>query len=281
MINLTSKLILLVTLFISTISFAQTTGAIKGQVLNTDREPVIGATIKITSGGVLIGGTVTDVEGKYTYKPINAGVYELMVQSFETQTKRITKVEVNPEKTTYVDVTVSANTLSVVTVEEEYVKPVVDVSYITMRSISSEDFLHSANDRMDIKAMIVGVSSDISVDDNGDLHVRGSRGDASAYIIDGVRVENPNGFTALSVENLSVITGGIPAQYGDMTSGVVVVTTKDYFSGIRSKHMRQRAITERNEFALREQNAKKEEERRKKEIEEELKKEEEAKAKQP
>lgn len=268
------KAVASISLFVATTSLAQSTGAIKGQVLNTDHEPVVGATIKITSAGVFVGGTVTDEKGKYVYKPINSGIYELVVQSLETQTKKINKVEVNPEKTTYVDVTVSTNTLDVVVVEEEYTKPLVDVSYITMQSINSEEFLRSANDRTDIKAMIVGIASDVSLDDDGELHVRGSRGDATAYYVDGVRVENPNGFTALNVENLSVITGGIPAQYGDMTSGVVVVTTKDYFTGIRNKNMRQRALAERNERMAREKRAKEEEEKRKKEIEEELKNEE-------
>jgi hypothetical protein len=53
------------------------TGALKGQILNTDHEPVFGATIKILQGGSLIGGTSTDVDGMYTYKPLNAGSYDV------------------------------------------------------------------------------------------------------------------------------------------------------------------------------------------------------------
>jgi hypothetical protein len=111
------------------------------------------------------------------------------------------------------------------------------------------------------------------------LHVRGSRGEATAYIVDGVKSQNITAVSGLSIENLSVITGGIPAQYGDMLGGVIVVTTKDYFSGIRAKHMRQNYQQEETDRKKREKNAKIEEERRKKEIEEELRLEEEAKAK--
>lgn len=251
-------------------------GAIKGQVLNMDNEPVIGATIRITQGGVLIGGTSTDVDGKYVYKPLNAGNYEILVQSQETQSKRVSGIEVNPDKTSYVDVKVPANTLGIVVIEDTYVKPVVDNSYITMKSMNADQILHSAGDRRDIKAMIVTMSSDVSQDDNGDLHVRGGRGDATAYIVDGVRSENITGVSTLSIENLSVITGGIPAQYGDNTSGVIVVTTKDYFSGIRAKHMRETAYNEELARVKREKAAQLEEERRKKEIEEELRLEKEA-----
>jgi hypothetical protein len=251
-------------------------GAIKGRVLTTEGEAVIGATIKITQGGILIGGTSTDVDGKYAYKPLNAGNYEVLVQSQETESKRVSQVEVNPDKTTYVDLKVATNTLGEVIVETVYIKPVVDNSYVTMKSMNAEQFLHSSGDRRDIKAMIVTMSSDISQDDNGDLHVRGSRGDATAFIVDGVRSENITGVSSLSVENLSVITGGIPAQYGDITSGVIVVTTKDYFSGIRAKHMRENAYNEEQARLKREKNAQLEEERRKKEIEEELRLEKEA-----
>jgi hypothetical protein len=276
--NLKLKLVIAFTVINTMVLCAQgSTGVLKGQIVNNEKEPVIGATIKITSGGILIGGTTTNEEGKYTYKPLNAGFYEVIVQSFETETKQVNNVVVNPEKTTYVDVTVSPNTLGEVIVQEEYKKPVIDNSYVTMRSIDSDTYLHSSNDRMDIKAMLVSVSSDISVDDNGGLHVRGSRGDATAYIIDGVRTEHVSGIGALSVENLSVITGGVPAQYGDLTSGVVVVTTKDYFSGIRAKHMRENNNMEKQARIKREEHAQQEEEHRKKEIEEELRLEQESK----
>lgn len=254
-------------------------GAIKGQVLTAAGEAVIGATVKITQAGVLVGGASTDENGKYAYKPLNAGTYEIIVSGMQIRSARVTNIEVDPDKTSYVDVKASTNDLEEVPIVVEYVKPIVDKSYITMKSMNAEQFLQSSGDRRDIKAMVVTMSSDITQDDNGDLHVRGSRGDATAFIVDGVRTPNITGVSSLSVENLSVITGGIPAQYGDITSGVIVVTTKDYFSGIRAKHMRENAYNEEQARIKREKNAKMEEERRKKEIEEELRLEEEAKKK--
>lgn len=272
--NLKNQLAIVLMLFTGLTTRAQT-GAIKGQILNNDNEPVIGATIRITSGGILIGGSFTDENGKYTYKPINAGSYEIIVQSPEIQTKRMNKVEVNPDKTTYVDMKVSVYELDGVIVEAEYEKPLVDKNFVDMKSLNADAFLHMAVDRGDIKAAIVNIASDVTMDENGDLHVRGGRGDATAFIVDGVRSPGITGVAALSVENVSIITGGIPAQYGDATSGFIVVTTKDYFSGIRSKHMRENYVNEKYARIKREKNAKLEEEKRKKEIEEELKKEQE------
>lgn len=253
-------------------------GAVKGQVLNTDNEPVIGATIKILQGGVLIGGTDTDAKGMYTYKPLNAGSYDILISSVETQTKRVTDVRVSSEKTTYLDVSVSPNTLDGVDIVA-YIKPIIDKTFMDIKEISAEDFLRMAVDRGNIIDAVTNISSEATQDANGEFHVRGSRGDATAFIVDGVKSPNITGVAALSVENVSIITGGIPAQYGDITSGVIVVTTKDYFSGIQSKRMRDNYIVENRERIKREKEALIHEKLRKKEIEEELRLEEEAKKK--
>src|SRR3954471_15931227 len=96
--NLKQIVIAGVLVFAAITDYAQgSPGAIKGQILNMENEPVIGAIIKITQSGVLVGGTNTDADGKYTYKPLNAGNYEVLVQSLETETKRVSEVEVNPD----------------------------------------------------------------------------------------------------------------------------------------------------------------------------------------
>ncbi len=254
-------------------------GAVKGQILTNDNEPVIGATIKILQGGVLIGGTDTDIKGMYTYKPLNAGSYDILISSSETQTKRITDVRVSSEKTTYVDAAVSTNTLDVIEVVA-HVKPIIDKTFMDIKEISAEDFLHMAVDRGNIVDAVVNISSEATQGSDGELHVRGGRGDATAYIVDGVKSPNISGVAALAVENVAIITGGIPAQYGDNTSGVIVVTTKDYFSGIQSKHIRDNYIIENKERVRREKESLQAEKLRKKEIEEELRLEEEAKSKQ-
>jgi hypothetical protein len=136
-----------------------------------------------------------------------------------------------------------------------------------------------AVDRGNIIDAVINISSEATQGSDGELHVRGGRGDATAYIVDGVKSPNITGVAALAVENVAIITGGIPAQYGDITSGVIVVTTKDYFSGIQSKHMRDNYIVENRERIKREKESLQKEKQRKKEIEEELRLEEEAKSK--
>lgn len=271
---------LAIVMFSQTVFAQASFGAIKGKVTTTDNLPLFGGLVKITQSGNYVGGAQTDENGKYGYKPLSPGFYEVTVTSIESRTKMITNIQVNPEKTTYVDVIVATNTFTEVVIEAEtYRAPILDQTVYSMKSINSTDLIHLAAPRGDVKAAIVAIASDVQLGSDGALHVRGTRGDATAYIVDGVKSQNITAVSGLSIDNLSVITGGLPAQYGDVLGGVIVVTTKDYFSGIRQKHMRQTAMQEEYDRKQREKNAKAEEEKRKKEIEEELKLEEEAKAK--
>lgn len=56
------------------------------------------------------------------------------------------------------------------------------------------------------------------------ISIRGARMDANAYYVDGVRVRGidvPNSM----IGSVQLISGGIPANYGDVTGGVVLVNT--------------------------------------------------------
>lgn len=100
-------------------------------------------------------------------------------------------------------------------------------------------------DRKAIKALPLGDATSLNqvllrapgvVDDSyGQLHVRGDHADVQ-YRINGVIVpESISGFgqtldTRL-IDNLSLLTGALPAQYGYRTAGVVDITTKSGANG--------------------------------------------------
>ena len=152
-------------LVIGSVSFyAQSSmGAIKGEILSNENLPVIGATVKITQGGVLIGGTTTDESGRYTYKPLNAGSYDVIVSSFETQTKKVINIRVSSETTTYVDVSVSTNTLTEIEIIA-YVKPIIDKSFINIKEITSIEFSRMAVDRGNITDAIINISAEVTLE---------------------------------------------------------------------------------------------------------------------
>ncbi len=66
----------------------------------------------------------------------------------------------------------------------------------------------------------------------GEIFVRGGRSGEVAMQIDGVDVGNPLGtgsleVSSLAVDQMSMVTGGLDAKYGNALSGVVNITTKE------------------------------------------------------
>jgi hypothetical protein len=248
-------------------------GEIRGIIKDEDLKTIPYATIKITQAGVLVGGTQTDDKGRYKYKPLSAGLYEMTVMEAEHQTLQVSKIKVIPNQATYVDLKLSVNTLTTVTVTAkkiDYTQSGVEKTMYSMQSISAEELMQNASvSRGDIKNAVVAVSSDVVQSANGDIHVRGARPDATAYYIDGNKTLSANQIPGLAIENLTFFSGGVPAMYGDLTSGAIIVTTKSYFSGLREKNMRNTAYREKIQEKKDAEKAKKDEETRKKEIEEE------------
>lgn len=71
------------------------------------------------------------------------------------------------------------------------------------------------------------VSSEISRDPRNGLSIRGSRAGASAYYVDGVKLISEPGLPMQSLGEVQLITGGIPAEYGDLTGGVIAIQTRN------------------------------------------------------
>ena len=97
----------------------------------------------------------------------------------------------------------------------------------TGKSMGKEEFNKIAGQSVN---NIVQVTAGVQTSANGDFSVKGSRLGDNKYIVDGV----PVGGGALnipksSIENIDIITGGIPAEYGDFTGGVISITTKGRF----------------------------------------------------
>ena len=75
---------------------------------------------------------------------------------------------------------------------------------------------------------VLGVASTaagLSSVDGGDASIRGSRSDATVYYLDGLRITGRQIPTS-ELEQLQVVTGGVEAQYGDVTGGIIALTSK-------------------------------------------------------
>lgn len=64
-------------LLISYIATAQ--GQIAGIVLDEKKQPIIGAAVQVTQGGIQKGGASTGIDGEYLIMPLDTGVYRMIV----------------------------------------------------------------------------------------------------------------------------------------------------------------------------------------------------------
>ncbi|MBA3681327.1 MAG: hypothetical protein H0W73_09215, partial [Bacteroidetes bacterium] len=218
----------------------------------------------------------TDIEGRYKYKPLDPGTYDIVIMEPGHHTQPINKIKVIPNEATYVDAKLTPNTLEGVTVTAkavDYTKTGAENTMYTMKSVDATELMQMAGaPRGEIKGVLSSLTSDV-IETNGEVHYRGTRGDATGYFIDGVRTLGGSTLPGMCIENLTVFSGGVPAMYGDVMGGVVIITTKSYFSGIRAKNMRNIAYQEKVAEKKRIEKANKDEENRAKEIEDEKNKE--------
>ena len=107
----------------------------------------------------------------------------------------------------------------------EYTVPLIDKDNTTSGgTMTSEEIDRMATrSASGVAQQIGGVYSDNS----GNLNVRGARSDANYYYIDGIKVRGgANSLPQSAIEQVSVMLGGVPAQYGDVTGGIISITTK-------------------------------------------------------
>ena len=197
---------------------AQGAGKIKG-VVTDENGPVEFATVVIIQNGVIKGGATTDELGEYSIAPVSPGVYEVKA-SYAGNNSVVTGVDVADNKTVAVDVSLSTG----VTMKTVEIFETIQIDQTTQGgALSSEQIQQTGIRNVNtLAAMVPGVYQS---DDGGSLSMRGGRSSGTTYFIDGVKVRGVTTLPQKAIGQLTVITGGTPAEYGDMIGGVISITT--------------------------------------------------------
>lgn len=210
---------------------AQQTGSLQGNVKDASNGEVLPGVNVILKG--TYHGAATDIYGNYKIQNIAVGSYNVDVSLIGYKTFQFTGIKIEPNKTTELDVKLEE---TVLTLEQDVVvvgeKPLMDVEETqSKRSISKEEI-----DKLIVENVqnIVSQQSGVIVNNTNEVHIRGGRTYENAFLLDGVSVQDPiagTGFglqlSASSIEEVEVITGGFNAEYGQATSGIVNVKTKE------------------------------------------------------
>jgi len=218
-------------------TYAQTRpGSLRGTVTdksNGETLPFANVVIKNESGEVLYGGT-TDFDGKYNINPVEPGTYNVTCTFTGMAPVTLERIEISPNRATVRNFSMqqSSEVLTEVIIVDE--APLIDPTKNSV-VVGSEDIVNMAI-RSPVAA--AGQAGGVTQDENGNINIRGSRSGGTVIFIDGVKVRGSNNVPQGAVQQTEVITGGLPAQYGDAVGGIINVTTRgpssEYFGSVET-----------------------------------------------
>ncbi|MFT6814154.1 MAG: outer membrane receptor protein involved in Fe transport [Sphingobacteriales bacterium] len=201
-------------------------GEIKGTL--TDKvtgDPIPFANVIVVQGGVQKGGATTNFDGMFSIKPLEAGSYTLVAKFIGFTEINIPGIIVNSERTTFVSPKMSEG-LELDAIEIVFYEvPLISRDNTTTGSTVSADEIKKIPTR-NINSLAAQTGGVYSADEGEEVNVLGSRSDATLYIVDGIKIIGGQNIPQNSIEQLSVFTAGIPARYGDLTGGIISITTK-------------------------------------------------------
>ena len=240
------KLNLLLTSILLTVaySFGQSgLGTLKGSVIDRDtKETLPFVKVVLLQADQVKGGAETDFDGAFQINSVNPGSYDVEFRSNEGYSpKRLTDVIISADKITFLDKTEIGKPSDVQEIEEvevvAYAVPLIDKdggasgATVTREDISRLPVRSAAG----VAGTVGGVNTD---EGSGEISVRGSRSDATYFYIDGIKVRGSSALPKSAIQEVSVITGGLPANYGDATGGIISVTTRGpsarYFGSVEA-----------------------------------------------
>ncbi|MCB9183366.1 MAG: carboxypeptidase-like regulatory domain-containing protein [Flavobacteriales bacterium] len=214
------------------------TGSLKGKI--TDKksgEPLPFVNIVIENRGTQVTGGATDFDGKYDIKPIQPGTYDIVVSYVGYQPYKQTGVIINSNKITFVDIALSSGIELKEFEVVQYTVPLINKDGgASGGTVTREDIARMPGRSATSIATTVAGASDAGT--GGGVSIRGSRTENTYYYIDGVKVPAGagTGLPKSAIEEVQVITGGVPANYGDVTGGLINITTRgpsrSFFGGV-------------------------------------------------
>lgn len=227
------KFITLFVILLCATWIARGQGTIRGTVyLNvpdeqgeSQKQPLMFATVYITYGGEKIYAQ-TNQHGDYVLRPVQPGTYTVTILSSQIDTIFVPGVTVSGSSVSYVpDIVSNGKMLELVVINPN---ETLRTGTPAKSELKPEEIEKLPNNSINHMVELLGGTY---VSDNGrQISFRGARIGDALYIIDGVRqrstdVSLPNG----SIATLNAWHGGVPAEFGDFTGGVVVIETKSYF----------------------------------------------------
>lgn len=215
--------------------FAGEYGRITGKVVDKETgEPLIEAEVTVNEINLTV---TTDENGEYIVPFLKPGTYTIHIVFVSYDIYEYTNVRVNADQTTVLDVAMRPHVINGMYHVLNMKDQLIDFS----QTSSSQTIISEEIERLPVTTIdeIIKLQPEIIESDFG-LHLRGGGYDEITYYLDGITIMSPyyTGWqhariNPSAVEEISIISSGYDAEYGDVFSGIVNIITKQ--GGVKTK----------------------------------------------
>jgi len=229
-----SAAILTLAIILASNAFAQDLqGAIRGAVKDELGQELFGVNVLVQGTTI---GAVSDVDGEFTIERVPPGAYEVRFSLLGYMTKIVGGVAVAGGRTSRIEVVLEeeAIELTAVQIVGERSRQGMDDVRTSLKFLQPQTVRAVAGLGEDIIRGLQSLPGVVAPNDfTAQFAVRGSGPDQNLIVMDDIEIFNPyrlygaiSMFNPETVSDVSLITGGFPARYGDRLSAVLDVTNK-------------------------------------------------------
>ncbi len=209
-------------LAISGIAYSQ--GTLRGKVTDDNGNALPFVNIVILKDGLKqTGGTSSGDDGTYQIKPIDPGKYDI-IATFQGFAKYNVKGVSIGNGFNVVDIKMQSTTTVLKTVDIIWEREMIEPGKLESGDKFGADEFAKMPTRTAEGAAAQGAG--VQSNDGQMGSVRGSRLDGTVTYVDGVKTIGSSSIPKSAIEEIAMLTGGVPARYGEATGGVLNITTK-------------------------------------------------------
>lgn len=201
-------------------------GEIRGKVIDAKtKKPLDFVSVSVFLNGQVKAQVLTDDDGSYIVKTLQPGEYEVKATFIGFRNAVVTNVEVTSDNITFQNINMESNENGQVLTDVVVVRkrPLVDPEGKGGGTVTAKEVMRLPQRNVN---MIANTFAGVDARAGGTPNFRGARADGTAYYVDGVRVIGSPNIPQNAIDQVQVITGGTPAQYGDFIGGAIAINTK-------------------------------------------------------
>jgi hypothetical protein len=221
------KLLILISLLFSRPGYSQNS-QISGVVYTNDTTDVVPFTlIKLISSTDTLY-TTSDINGNYKYSHLCTDIFKLKVENYYSATTTIAEIIFQFNDSLVLNVFLSPLIISGCFGGCSFWTPPTAYPRGEENNIKipREDILNLKT--VDVNNRVISLSTDFHETDD-QLFLRGTRSQNVTYYVDGMRQNSIPNLPRTAINSMRFNVGGLPANFGDTTSGVISIFTVGYF----------------------------------------------------